>query len=308
MHTSVILVNYKNSELTLCGLDKTRSILPPETEYIIVDNSESPCEASKLLVYAQSLPQLNIKVLVNSANLGFGHGCNLGASAATASILFFLNNDTWVHSSIGWDILIHEFSAGAHLGAISCRVQDLHGNDTPLWPARLSFWVLLIKIVRIGYLVNKLAQLPLVKCLIVKIVKLNSTVNTYFTPLSSDAPQLSAVDSIGGSAFLISKSTFFSVGGFDDRFFLYDEDTDLFERLSATGCQHYFFSGLVTRGYVSASTSRLPSVRLNRIKYNSRRLLLEKHFAGLQKHALVYLHRISYWLSNVCFSADEYSQ
>lgn len=299
MHLSVILVNYKNSELTLCGLEKTSLHLPIETEYIIVDNSESPCEASKLLAYAKNSPHLNIKVVVNSANLGFGHGCNLGASAASANILFFLNNDTWIYSSTGWNLLMHELRAGTNLGAISCRVQDLHGNDTPLWPARLCFWVMLIKIMRIGYLINNVAPFSSVKRLLVKVMASSSSVNTYFSPLISDTPRLFPAVSIGGSAFFISKTTFLSVQGFDDRFFLYDEDTDLFERLSTIGCQHYFFSGLITRGYVSASTSRLPSDRLKKIKYNSRRLLLEKHFAGLQKITLISLHRMSYWLSNV---------
>src|SRR5438105_5399761 len=41
-----------------------------------------------------------IEVIENGANLGFAKGCNVGARAATAPLLFFFNPDAVAHSGL----------------------------------------------------------------------------------------------------------------------------------------------------------------------------------------------------------------
>ena len=67
-------------------------------ELILVDNGSSDGTPEYLRSFAQA--HSNVKVILNTSNLGFAHGNNQGAAAATGEILVFLNNDTLVTS--GW--------------------------------------------------------------------------------------------------------------------------------------------------------------------------------------------------------------
>lgn len=65
-------------------------------EIIVVDNGSTDATATALAPTGEQLFGSHFCLLRNEHNLGFAKACNAGAQAASAPLLFFLNNDTLV--------------------------------------------------------------------------------------------------------------------------------------------------------------------------------------------------------------------
>lgn len=85
---SVVIVNYNAGPfLTEC----IQSALPQTSEVLVVDNASSDLS---LDLCAQRFPEEpKLKIIRNTANLGFAAGCNLGITQATGAYVLFLNPD-----------------------------------------------------------------------------------------------------------------------------------------------------------------------------------------------------------------------
>ena len=90
MDVSVVIVNYKTSELTHNVVQSIFEMTKDVSfEIIIVDNSNDKIEFSKL-----SDLKNKATIIDAQSNLGFGKGNNLGAKFASGEFLLFLNSDT----------------------------------------------------------------------------------------------------------------------------------------------------------------------------------------------------------------------
>jgi GT2 family glycosyltransferase len=82
---------------------------------------------------------------------------------------------------------------------------------------------------------------------------------------------------------LLKKDTFFSVGGFDEDYFLYSEDTDLCLKFNRSGFKNYYFNSYQLKhsdGGVASSDISLRNVQI----WKSRRLYFLKNYS--KAHAL----------------------
>lgn len=73
---------------------------PGGLEVIVVDNASTDGTASKLEPFGRGLFGDAFRAIRNSENINFCPAYNLGAKAATAPLMFFLNNDTI--ATTGW--------------------------------------------------------------------------------------------------------------------------------------------------------------------------------------------------------------
>ncbi|MGB3462390.1 MAG: glycosyltransferase [Rhodanobacter lindaniclasticus] len=172
-------------------------------EVIVVDDASPDASAA-------TLAQVNgLRLLRNSANLGFIGSCNAGAQAARGEFLLFLNNDTQVTSD--WlDALLRCFAervdcgiAGSRLVYPDGRLQEAGG----LVFADGSCWT-------IGRFEPR--DLPLYRC-------------------------RREVDYVSGASLLIRRAVFGRVGGFDARYApAYYEDADLAFAVRRLGLRVYY--------------------------------------------------------------------
>ena len=114
--------------------------------------------------------------------------------------------------------------------------------------------------------------------------------------LSSKRDEIYDSPGVGGASFLIHKATYSSINGFDELFFLYDEDGDLCLRCLAAGFTNFIAPRLRVLTYPSATTSKIQSDKLKRIKRESRLRLIKKHFSGLRKVLLLTVTKITWRL------------
>lgn len=180
-------------------------------EIIVVDNHSNDDSAG---VFDHQLKRLGIKIIETSANKGFGKGYNYGASYACGRYLLFNNPDKMLQKN-GLELLVKRLEEDASVGIIAPKL--LHHDGTrrlsirafPRWFDIVIKRTLLSKIFR-----NRIK---------------------HYLQMQRDPQKECLVDWVIGGCFLIRRGDFEALGGFDRRFFLFFEDTDLCRRCWKAG-------------------------------------------------------------------------
>ena len=214
---SVVIVTY-NSATTIgpCLTALARS-QGPAYEVIVVDNDSSD---STVETVRRVCP--GARLIRPLANLGFARACNLGARSASGTRLIFLNPDTVVDAralAVADRALGDDPSIGA-VGALTLY-QDGSVNRTCCF-----------------------AQ-PTLRGTALRAVGL-STLFRHSRLLNPeeigdwDRSTTRSVGVITGCFLMLDRQLFDDLGGFDERFFMYSEDTDLSLRIVQSGrrCVH----------------------------------------------------------------------
>ena len=189
---TVVIVNFRTPHLTESA---ARSALAqPETALVVIVDNCSADESVEFLRRAFS-SESRISILESNRNVGFGAGNNHATRSARTPFLFLLNSDAVLHP-----------------GALA---------------ALLSCW---------GTVDRPGALAPVVFCADGK-TKQKDAVGRFPTPFRLISRRLAVADDctqpdyVSGCAILVDRMKFESLGGFDERFFMYFEDVDLCRRL-----------------------------------------------------------------------------
>jgi len=186
-------------------------------DVILVDNNSDDLSPS----FARTLLP-NMHILINRENLGFAAACNQGAAVADGEFLLFLNPDVQVDED-GIENLLAVFSAKDRIGWATARLRYPDGTFQPT--CRRMPTVQNILFSRGSFLGNLIGG------------GLSGRTLRYTLP---DYPDTTIVDAVSGTMVMIRRSLFDWVGGFDDQFFMYMEDTDLSLRLTKEGYVNVF--------------------------------------------------------------------
>jgi GT2 family glycosyltransferase len=235
MQVSVIIVSYNSrSHLTRC-LSSVCADLGPGGEVIVVDNGSSDGSAE---LVAAGFPQAR---LVRSTNTGYAGGNNLGASLAQGEYLVFLNPDTEVEP-----------------GALAALV-------APLAEGRAGLTTACIVHMDAPEIVNTCGNAVHISGL--------TTCRGAGQPRSAHAEPVE-VAAVSGAAFAIRRALFTALSGFDERFFMYVEDTDLSLRARLAGHACLYIPAAVVRHAYAPAFSPSKVYHLDR----NRHFMLLKNF------------------------------
>lgn len=214
MECSVIIVSFNTKRLTA---DCIQSILAQTVdvkyEIIVVDNGSEDGSQQEI---KEKFPEV---VLISSpVNLGFGKANNLAAKEAKGKYLFFLNSDTLLLNNAIKLFTDHfEQHIGSKLGCIGCNLLDhnlkINGNGG--------------KFPRIKLLLKNR-----IKSLKAKVIRRGKAEN-----FSSE------VEYILGADMFMMRNIFEQVNGFDERFFMYFEESDLQLRIFKLGYRMELIDG-----------------------------------------------------------------
>jgi hypothetical protein len=196
---SIIVVNYNGGQALMdCLASLHRDGASAEYEVILVDNASGDDSAT---LVADNFPE--VRLIASENNLGFGGANNLGAQYALGEYLAFLNPDTVVEP--GWlDALIASLETNPDAGLATSKILLLHDPG------------------RINTAGNDLHLTGLALC-------------RGMGQPATELNELSEVGAVSGAAFVIRRNLFTILGGFDPRFFMYFEDTDLSLRARLAG-------------------------------------------------------------------------
>lgn len=195
---SVIVVNYNSRAYLENCLKALLDTAGDEIEVIVVDNGSNDGSFDQI---ADLFPE--IRPICSPDNLGYGGGNNLGAQQAHGRYLVFLNPDTV--PTAGW------------LTALTTALED--DPQTGLATSKILFLDQPDRVNTAGSDVH-LTGLTLCRGLGLPITALDES---------------TIVGAVSGAAFAIRRDLFEVLGGFDERFFMYMEDSDLSLRAQIAG-------------------------------------------------------------------------
>lgn len=282
---SVVTVNYNNARVLIEVVAQTLEVLRDYgPEIIIVDNGSTDNSHAVLASHFARHPI--VRVVTSGRNGGFGYGCNFGAAQAKSSLIWFLNSDAWVTRSIGLEDAL-KLAMQPTTGMVGTTVVFHDGEPSPQGGSDMSFLYFLFGSVRLGLLYRKLPT-PIQAFVRAALRPCQGVFGGYVRALDhSKITQVYESRGVGGASFLISRASFEKLRGFDEGFFLYDEDGDLCLRSIEGGLINFVQPSIEVRTYRSATTSKVPRQELKKIKRTSRLRLIRKHFSGARRIVLI---------------------
>lgn len=204
LKTCVISVNYRGSSDTSACVRSLHASASP-TRIVVIDTTPNDPDLSDALEFAQ-----DVTLILASDNIGYGRACNLGIDWALnhtyCEFLLLLNNDAIVFpETIG--VLEAAMESHAEVGIMAPRIACLH-NPNALWYGGGEMDWRRASAFTPGF--NEAADAPL-------------------------AMTERDVTFASGCALFIRRRVAMRLGGFDPRFFMYEEDVELCLRAVENG-------------------------------------------------------------------------
>ncbi len=211
MSTTVLIVNYRGyDDLTRC-LDSLGPTLGADDEVIVVDNETDETQLSQV---AARHPR--VVLIPREDNLGFSAGINLAARRARSPFLLLLNPDATVEGPV-LRTMEQWLRENPRTLAAGPRVLNRDGTTQP--SARRFPGLSTIFGGRSTWLTKRLPN--------------NWWSRRNLLGLDSSYPI--DVDWVSGSCLMTRRDAFESLGGLDERFFMYWEDADYCRRIVKSG-------------------------------------------------------------------------
>ena len=223
-YLSIIIVQYGSSTpLIQCLKSLQKTNIPVTTEVIVVRNDN--VNDNSFISDIFQAEKIDLKVIVNSENSGFGKACNQAAELAMGEFILFLNPDTIVSDRTLPELLAFH-GTKEDCGIVAPMILDPDGSiqqSARTFPSlRTAFFG------RTSLLTRLFPSNPFT---VAEFSARESRENTEY---------YEEVDWVSGAAMLIRKPLFQEIGGFDEAFFMYWEDADICFRLSQRDLKVYY--------------------------------------------------------------------
>ena len=215
LDVSIIIVSYNSHEIIGPCLESIiLNSVNFDYEIIVVDNCSS--DGTKELIKSKFKKVIFIE---SENNCGFGSACNKGHQVANGEYLLFLNPDTELVNNAIRHFLdyFRENQKLIKIGAIGSFLLDLKLEKT-----------------------HSFGKFPSI------IEELKRFLPKIISGARKTAHQLSQtfeVDYITGANLFIRKELFNNLGGFDEEYFMYYEETDLQKRMNEAGYKRMIIEG-----------------------------------------------------------------
>jgi GT2 family glycosyltransferase len=234
---SVIIVSWNTRELLRESLASVASS-PLVLETIVVDNASMDGSAEMVRTEFPA-----VTVIANDTNVGFGRGNNMALARARAEYALLLNPDARLEGQ-ALERLVDTLERQPGAAVVGPLVVAEDGSPQP---TRRRF--------------------PTVATLFFESTPLQSLLppdhpwlRRYYVQDRSDTePQ--EVDWLVGACLLVRRAALNQVGAFDERFFMYFEETDLCRRFRQAGLSARFEPGATVRHLGGQSSAQAPARR-----------------------------------------------
>ena len=254
----VVIVNWNSgAQLKEC-LQSFAAIATDDVSLVrvmVVDNASQDASADGL---DATLP---LVVIRNSDNRGFAAACNQGAAGSTADFLLFLNPDTrLIPGSL--ELPARYLSSEHHKDVGIVGIQLVDAN---------------------GHVARNTAHAPTAWSMIGHTLGLHRLMPSIFPPHFATEwahDETRTVDQVMGAFFFVRRELFDSLGGFDERFFVYYEDLDFAARARAQGWSSVYLADARAFHRGQGTTEAVTDRRLFYFA-RSRILYTRKHFGAI---------------------------
>ena len=282
MDVSIIFVNYKTQDLTINAINsvisKTQGL---DFEIFVVDNNSND---GSIETIEQTFPDINI--IKNDINAGFGAANNLAIKQAKGKYILCLNTDTLlINNAIKIMFDFMEKEENKDVGACGGLMVNEKNEQVCVggyFPTMQELFC------RFG----------------IKYIFKNFYNEHYGIALTADEvlKYKKEIEHINGADIFIRKSILDIVGLFDEKFFMYREETDLCYRIKKAGFDIKFVKDAQIMHFCRKSTKNLlkqKKIYRDSEIYYFKKQCLYKAFVT----KIVYL--ILYLIDGYCFNTNE---
>src|SRR3989338_3714743 len=209
---SIVIVNYKSKDLTLNCIKSIKNADWPGLDYeiIVVDNYSGDLASRDLKPFGE------IKFIMNGQNTGYGAANNQGINQAQGKYIVIMNPDTQAQKDVFiklFDFMENNQRAGV-IGPKQFNLDNTIQDTCFRWP---------------GFFTPLYRRTPLGKIGLAK----KDLDRFLYKDYNKDS--IKEVDWLLGSFLFCWAEALRRVGAFDEKFFLYLEDTDLCRRFWQMG-------------------------------------------------------------------------
>ena len=198
MKLSIITVNYRSWGHLEAALTALGDGFPDDWEIIVVDNESIPQDLQE---FSARFPCATF--VANPDNTGFGHGCNIGAAAASGDRLLFMNPDVIAKPHEIQRLMRIQDENG--IGIIAPRQLSATGKTQKVFDDFPSLW----------------NQSKTLKAL------LRIVLPSKFRDPRKEYDELTDCDWVTGSVLMINRADFDAIGRWSEDYWMYVEDADL---------------------------------------------------------------------------------
>jgi GT2 family glycosyltransferase len=201
---------------------------------------------------------LPLTIIHNTVNRGFAEACNIGARDSTADYVLFLNPDTRLFAdSLSKPLAFMEHPKNQSTGIVGIQLRDASGQVS-----------------------RNCVQFPTPSRIFFKSLGLDRLFPRFFpnyVMTAWDHKENRQVDHVIGAFFLVRRTLFESLKGFDTRFFVYLEDLDFSFRASQAGWSSFYLAEAQAYHRGGGTSEQVKATRLF-YALRSRILYGYKHF------------------------------
>lgn len=263
---SIIIVNWNSNELLKECIESINNYSDSLVDKVIVVDNYSTDNSLSALKKIENLT-IDLQIIYNQENLGFGKACNQGAMLCNSKYLLFLNPDTRLYEdTLKESVEFMEKPANYEVGVCGIQLIDERKEiqrSCTRFPSPISMIVYSLGLNRFPFLVNRSYQM-----------------------LEWDHKKSQKVDHVIGAFYFIRNDIFRQVGGFDEDYFVYLEDLDLSLRINKLGYRSYYNADIKAYHKGGGTSERVKAKRLfysleSRIKYS------KKHFSPISSGLVI---------------------
>ena len=231
--TAVVVVNYESgSVLASCVASLQRE---GPAELVVVDNGSTDGSVGEL---RQRCP--GIDVVDPGRNLGYGAAANRGVAATGSEFILVCNSDLWIAPGALAE-MASALNADPTVAVVGPLIRTPEGER---YPSARQF----------PSMIDAAGH-----AMLGQFVPENRFTRAYQqADLVPAVDTLWPVDWVSGACFLVRRSAFEQVGGFDEQYFMYAEDVDLCWRLGKAHWRVVYAPAAVVTHQQGVSTDRHP--------------------------------------------------
>ena len=256
---AIVVVSFNARDALAACLDSLTRYVGVSAETVVVDNASADGSVDEV-----GARNPGVQVIANPLNVGFARACNQGVRATTAPRILFLNPDATVSAGTV-EVLAARLDAAPDVGAVGPLTRDPDGTIQVSTGPDLSP-------------ATERRQRRLVRGVRRRIPEALRTAEARHAREHEPAW-------VSGACLMARREAFDAVGGFDEAFFLYEEDADLCRRLRSAGWRVVFTPAAEIRHRLGQSMARLPERA--RLEYHRSHLIYyRKHNGVLGRGAL----------------------
>lgn len=212
---SAIVLNYRCGRLAwTCVEALLRQSIADQLEILVVDNHSEDDSIGYLRNHAAGAAA-RVHILETSRNLGYGQGNTLGVRRARGEYILIINPDNELEPR-GLELLVAEISRDPSIGIVAPKLVQEDGSVRESFRTFPTLADLFIK------------RSPMLRRFFPERMR-------RYLQTDRETIRMRQVDWVAGACFLMRRSLFLELGGFDPRFFLFFEDTDLCRRCRDVG-------------------------------------------------------------------------